>query len=170
MGKLNIGDKAPLFKIDSYNAGIIDLSDLIGKQKIILIFSRYFGCPICHLDLKNLLERKSEIEAKDAKILYISQSGEKIAKQFIEEKKITFPVIPSSKNELYNDYGLGIMGMEAVKQVRDKFKEAIKFGIKHGEYEGWEKQSPGQFIINSKGVIIHEKLGWLDIDALLKVL
>ena len=167
---INIGDKAPLFKIDSYNAGTIDLAELIGKEKIVLIFSRYFGCPICLLDLNGLLKRQSEIENKGAKILYITQSGEKITKEFIKLKNITFPVIPSSKDELYKEYGLGMMTPEAAKEVRSKFKESIKAGIEHGEYEGWEKQGPGQFVIDEKGIIIHAKKGWLDVSSLLEVL
>jgi peroxiredoxin len=167
--EIKVGDKAPLFKLDSYNAGIIDLEELMGKQKIVLIFSRYFGCPICHLDLNMLIERLPEIENKDAKILYITQSGEKVAKEFIEQKKINFPVIPSSKDELYKEYGLGMMTPEAIKEVRGKFKESIKAGIEHGEYEGWEKQGPGQFVI-ADGTIIHAKQGWLNLDNILEVL
>ena len=166
--KIKEGDKAKIFKLNSYNAGLIDLADLIGKQKIVLIFSRYFGCPLCQLDLKNLMNRHREIEGKGAKILYITQSGEKIAKEFIENEKIDFPVIPSSKDELYKEYGLGIMTKEAMLQVREKFKQATKLGIKHGEYEGWEQQGPGQFIIDKDGTIIHAKEGWLDIESILK--
>lgn len=165
--KVNIGDKALLFKLDSYNAGSVDLAELLENQKVVLIFSRYFGCPICQLDLKELMERYSEIEEKGAKILYITQSGEKVANEFIKEKNIKFPVIPSSKDELYAEYGLGVMDSEAIKQVKVKFKESIKAGIKHGEYEGWEQQGPGQFIINQEGAIIHAKKGWLDIDSIL---
>jgi peroxiredoxin len=168
--EINMGDKAPLFKIDSYNAGTIDLAELIGKQIIVLIFSRYFGCPICQLDLKTLLERANEIENKGAKILYITQSGEKIAKEFIENKKIPFPVIPSTKDELYKNYGLGPMVKEAMKQVKTKVKEAFAAGFEHGEYEGWEPQCPGQFVIDTNGNIIHAKPGWLEIDAILEVL
>ena len=167
--EIKVGDKAPLFKLDSFNAGIIDLEELMGKQKIVLIFSRYFGCPICHLDLNMLIERLPEIENKEAKILYITQSGEKVAKEFIEQKKIDFPVIPSSKDELYKEYGLGMMTPEAIKEVRGKFKESIKAGIEHGEYEGWEKQGPGQFVI-ADGTIIHAKQGWLNLDNILEVL
>jgi len=167
---LEIGDKAPLFKLDSYNTGIIDLEELIGTQKIALIFSRYFGCPICQLNLRELLARYSEIKSTGVKLLYITQSGEKIAKKFIEENKIPFPVIPSSKEELYIDYGLRIMGKKAVSQIPEKIKAIREAGIEHGEYEGWEKQSPGQFVISTEGKIIHEQKGWLDIDSLLKVL
>ena len=168
--EINEGDKAIFFKLDSYNAGIIDLEEIIGDQKIVLIFSRYFGCPICQSDLKIIMERKSEIEAKGARILYITQSGEKIAKEFIENEKIDFPVIPSTKDELYAEWGLGLMTSEAVKQIPLKLKDVRKYGLEHGEYEGWEKQGPGQFIIDEQGKIIHAKKGWIDIDSLLSVL
>lgn len=167
--EINEGDSAPLFKLESYNAGMIDLAEL-RKDKIVLIFSRYFGCPICQSDLKALLEHKSEIEAKGVKILYITQSGEKVAKEYIEKEMIDFPVIPSSKDELYADYGLGLMTSEAVKQIPLKLKDVRKYGFEHGEYEGWEKQGPGQFVIDEDGKVIHAQTGWLDVDSLLAVL
>ncbi|UCC18820.1 MAG: AhpC/TSA family protein [Promethearchaeota archaeon] len=167
---LKEGDKAPSFKINSYNAGTVDLSEIIGEHKIVLIFSRYFGCPICQLDLKTILDRKTEIEAKGAKILYITQSGEKVAKEYIENKHIDFPVIPSSKDELYKEYGLGLMTAGAITKIRSKLKEALKLGFEHGDYEGWEKQGPGQFVIDKNGTIIHAQKGWLDVDSILEVL
>ncbi|MFX1390272.1 MAG: peroxiredoxin-like family protein [Promethearchaeota archaeon] len=171
MGNIDLkeGDEAPTFELDSFNAGLIDLMELRG-QKVVLIFSRYFGCNICQLDLKTLINNKSKIVAKGAKILYITQSGEKVAKEFIEKEGIDFPVIQSSKDELYKQYGLGLMTAEAVSKVREKMKEAMKLGIEHGEYEGWEKQGPGQFVINEDGKIIHAKKGWLEIDQILDTL
>jgi len=163
------GNEAPLFKLDSYNAGKIDITEFKG-QKVVLIFSRYYGCPICQVDLKELMIRKAEIEGKDAKILYITQSGEKIAKENIEKENVDFPVIPSSKDELYAEYGLGIMTAEAVKQIPLKLKKVKEYGFEHGEYEGWEKQCPGQFVIDEHGIIIHALKGWLNIDELLSVL
>ncbi|MFX1377206.1 MAG: redoxin domain-containing protein [Promethearchaeota archaeon] len=163
------GDEAPIFKLDSYNAGLIDLTKLKGR-KVVLLFSRYFGCPICQVDLKEIIRRKAEIEGKGAKILYITQSGEKIAREYIENEKIDFPVIPSSKDELYAEYGLGLMTAEAVKQIPLKLKLVKEYRFEHGEYEGWEKQSPGQFVIDENGIIIHALKGWLDVDSLLSVL
>lgn len=170
MGKLKEGDKAPLFEIESYNAGMIKLEELIGKQKIVLIFSRYFGCPICQLDFNILLESVDKIHASGAKLLYITQSGEKTAKEIIEKYNVDFPVIPSTKDELYEEYGLGLMNAGAVAQVRSKIKEAIKAGITHGPYEGWEKQGPGQFVIDENGIIIHERKGWLLLPEIFEVL
>jgi peroxiredoxin len=168
--KIKEGDKAPLFKIDSYNAGTIELGNLIGKQKIVLIFSRYFGCPICQLDLNILMEKVPEIRKKGAKLLYVTQSGEKIAHEYIENYKIDFPVIPSTKDGLYAEYGLGLMTAGAVTQVRSKLKEATKKGLQHGDYEGWEKQGPGQFVIDEQGIVVHERKGWLLLPEILEVL
>ena len=168
--KIKVGDKAPQFKIESYNAGLIDLSALIGKQKIVLIFSRYFGCPICQLDFNILLEAVPKIKEKGAKLLYITQSGEMVAKEFIERYSVDFPVIPSSKKELYEEYGLGLMNAGAVAKVRSKFKEATERGFVHGEYEGWENQGPGQFVIDEEGNIIHERKGWLLLPEIIAVL
>jgi len=168
--KIKVGDKAPHFKIESYNEGMIDLSELIGVQKIIVIFSRYFGCPICQLDFNILLEAVPEIKEKGAKLLYVTQSGEKVAREFIEKYNVDFPVISSSKDELYAEYGLGLMTAGAVTKVRGKLKEAFKLGIGHGDYEGWEKQGPGQFVIDEQGNIIHERKGWLLLPEIFAVL
>lgn len=168
--KIKVGDAAPKFKLESFNSGIIDLDQLIGSQKIVLIFSRYFGCPICQLDLVELLKQANEIQNKGAKLLYITQSGEEKAKKFIEEKKITFPVIHSSKDELYAQYGLGRFSATAAAKILGKGKEAKKAGYEHGEYEGYEMQCPGQFVIDTDGIIIHAKTDWLDVSSILEVL
>ena len=167
--KIKVGDKAPSFKLDSYNVGTIDLEELIG-QKIVLIFSRYFGCPICQLDLNILMEAVPEINNKGAKLLYVTQSGEKIAQEFIAKYSIEFPVIPSTKDDLYEEYGLGMMTAGAFTKVRSKFKEAAKLGLQHGDYEGWEKQGPGQFVIGDDGNILHERKGWLLLPEIFAVL
>ena len=115
-----------------------------------------------------MLKRVDEIRDKGAKIIYITQSGEEVAKDYIKAQNIDFPIVESSKDELYEEYGLGMMNPKAVVQLKGKLKEAKEFGFEHGEYEGWEKQGPGQFIIDEEGKIVHAKKGWLDIDAILE--
>jgi len=168
--KIKIGEKAPLFKKESFNAGEIDLEQLIGKQKIVLIFSRYFGCPLCQLDLNILLESVNKIQDRGAKLLYITQSGEKVANEYINKYNIDFPVISSSKEDLYTEYGLGMMSAGTFTKVRGRLKDAKSQGIEHGEYEGWEKQEPGQFVIDEDGKIIHAEKGWLFLPGILEVL
>ncbi len=122
------------------------------------------------------MERFPEIEEK-GKVLYVIQSGEKIAEEYIEKEKITFPVIystlvPETKNDytIYNQYGLGKMTAGVATKVPSKLRAAKKLGIEHGEYEGFEYQCPGQFVIDIDGKLIQAKKSWLDIDEIMKVL
>jgi len=168
--KLKVGDKAPLFEKDSYNAGRISLTQFIGKQKVVLIFSRYFGCPICQLDLNILLENVPKIREKGAKLIYITQSGEKVANEYIKRYSIDFPVVFSAKEDLYAEYGLGMMNAATFSKVRGRLKEAKSQGIEHGDYEGWEKQGPGQFVIDEAGKIVHAEKGWLKLPEIFAIL
>ena len=63
-----------------------------------------------------------------------------------------------------------MMTTEAITQVHIKLKEASKLGIEHGDYEGWEKQGPGQFVIGEDGNILHERKGWLLLPEIFAVL
>jgi len=55
MPRVKPSDTTPDFTIDSVNMGKVILSDLKG-HKILLIFSRYFGCPVCQLEFDELRE------------------------------------------------------------------------------------------------------------------
>ncbi|MCP4764500.1 MAG: redoxin domain-containing protein [archaeon] len=165
--KIKAGVQAPIFKLESYNAGTINLEELIGSGKIVLIFSRYFGCPSCQVDLKTIVDNLHLIEEKGAKLLYITQSGPEVSEKIIPERGIKFPVIPSTKNELYKTYGLGKMTLGMMTALPGMMAKSKKLGFTHGEFEGSETQASGQFIIDDGGTIIHAKKGWLDLEAIL---
>jgi peroxiredoxin len=95
---------------------------------------------------------------------------EKVANEYINKYNIDFPVISSSKEDLYTEYGLGMMSAGTFTKVRGRLKDAKSQGIEHGEYEGWEKQEPGQFVIDEDGKIIHAEKGWLFLPGILEVL
>ncbi|MHA1341582.1 MAG: redoxin domain-containing protein [Promethearchaeota archaeon] len=168
--KIKEGRKAPLFSKESYNAGKIDLKEILNQpdtKKVILIFSRYFGCPICMLEFQSLIENKKNILKEGVKLIYITQSKKEVAYEFIKKYDVDFPIIPSTKDELYAEYGLGKLTLSAIATVPKKLAVAKKAGFKHGEYEGYESQCPGQFIINKDGTISHMKKGWLDLNAII---
>ena len=167
---LKIGEIAPKFTIESYNAGSISLDQLIGQQKIVLIFGRYFGCPICQLNMKSSLVNMDRITETGAQLIYVNQSSRENAQKFIEANNIQFPVIPSTKDALYAQYGLGKFGLAQMSSIPGKLKDAKAAGIEHGPEKGSETQCPGQFVIDSDGKLIHAQSGWLDIESLLAAL
>ena len=169
--RVKVGEEAPTFSMKSYNKGNIDLQQILKEnpnKKLVLIFSRYFGCPICQLDTQEVLNVKEDIREKNGMILLVTQSGSEIAEKKIKELGIDFPVIPSTPEELYADYGLGLMTLSTTIQIPKRLIKAKKAGFEHGAYEGKESQCPGQFIINSSGKVIHAKKGWFDPESLLR--
>jgi peroxiredoxin len=167
MPRVKPGDTAPDFSVDSINNGRVTLSDFRG-HKTILVFSRYFGCPVCQLEFDELREfLKSHMSLK---VLYVNQSLPESARKFIEGKGVDFPVIAapkvSGKYELYELYGVGSLGPAGIIEIFAKSRKAQRLGKKHGPYEGVETQSPAQFLIDDDGRIISAEYGLFNPEKL----
>ncbi len=171
MPRVKLGEYAPNFTAESVNMGSITLSDLKG-YKILLIFSRYFGCPVCQLEfdeLRNFLKSHASL-----KLIYVNQSLPESARKFIEGKGVDFPVIASpkvaGKYELYELYGVGGLDPAGIIRIFLKGRKAWSLGKKHGPYEGIETQSPAQFLIDEEGKIITADYGLFNPEKLNLVL
>jgi len=165
MDKLKVGDEAPEITGVSVNMGPFKLSALRGKERVFLVFSRYFGCSLCQLDFKELLERAAEIQ-KHGRIVYVNQSGEETARNYLKEKAVPFPVIldPKEPYPLYKAYDIGDFTPEDRPRIIERATEARKQGFQHGAYEGNERQSPADFIISKEGKIEYAHYGALDLE------
>ncbi|MCD6263544.1 AhpC/TSA family protein [Candidatus Bathyarchaeota archaeon] len=170
MGKLKVRDEAPEIVGRSLNMGEFRLSDLRGRERVYLVFSRYFGCPICQLDFKELLERAEEIQ-RHGRIVYISQSSEEGARRFLGDRSAPFPILldPEEPYPLYRAYGIGNLGLRDLPRIRARAEEARRQGFEHGPYEGNERQSPADFIVSKEGKIEYANYGLLDLDKMMKI-
>jgi peroxiredoxin Q/BCP len=171
MPRVKPGDSAPDFAADSVNLGRVNLNDLKGR-KTLLIFSRYFGCPVCQLEFDELREFLRDYPS--LKVLYVNQSHPESARKYIEGKDVNFPVIASPKVDgkysLYELYGISSLGPLSVIKILLKGRKARKFGKGHGPYEGIETQSPAQFLIDENGKIISAEYGLFNADKLTRAL
>jgi peroxiredoxin Q/BCP len=165
------GDLAPDFTADSVNMGKVTLSDLKG-HKILLIFSRYFGCPVCQLEFDEL--REFLRGHPSLKVLYVNQSLHESARKFIEGKEVDFPVIASQKVDgkyvLYELYEVRSLGPVSAIKILLKGRKAQTLGKRHGPYEGIETQSPAQFLIDEDGKIISAEYGLFNAEKLTRVI
>ena len=171
MPRVKPGDPAPDFSADSVNMGKVTLSDLKG-HKVLLIFSRYFGCPVCQLEFDELREFLRGHPSLN--VLYVNQSLPESAREFIEGKGVDFPVIASPKvdgrYELYELFGVGSLGPVSAIEILLKGRKAQRLGKRHGPYEGIETQSPAQFLIDEDGKIISAEYGLFAADKLTRAL
>jgi peroxiredoxin len=170
--KLKVGDVAPSFTVESVNSGTISLEDYRGK-KVLLAFGRYFGCPVCQIEFKELQDILKE-NALDVQVIYIVQSAPDVAKAFADEKGADFPIIPVKKDggkfPIYADYGVGKLSLVTLPKLAKRAKEAYAQGIVHGPKEGSETQSPAEFVIDVNGKITYANIGIMDSAKLLSAL
>ncbi len=165
MGLLKQGDAAPDFTAESVNMGTVNLRDHRGGY-VLLIFSRYFGCPVCQLEFDELLQYKKAHPG--LKLIYVNQSLPASARAYIEGRGVDFPVVTAEKKgdayPLYALFGVGRFGPRSAIEVLLKGRRARAAGKSHGPYEGIETQCPAQFHIDAEGKISSAHYGLLDLN------
>ena len=166
MARLRPGDAAPDFTLESVNMGRVSLKDYRGSR-VLLVFGRYFGCPVCQLDFDRLLKLMGDM-GHDLKVIYLVQSSPESAEEYIKDMSVNFPVVPVPKEDgkyrIYDLYGVGSMGPGTLAKIISRARKAKRAGKVHGAYEGREIQSPADFIIDEDGGIIRAHVGLFEAD------
>jgi peroxiredoxin len=170
--KVRVGDEAPLFTAESVNMGKVSLEDLRGSR-VLLVFGRYFGCPVCMLDFDELLSML-ENGLPGVEVVYLTQSGPESARRYIEGLDVGFPVIPAVEKDgeypVYSDYGVGRIAISQLPGLLKRSREARKAGKAHGPHEGRETQSPADFVIDEEGKVVRAHIGFLEPEKILTFL
>ncbi|PAF53111.1 peroxiredoxin [Helicobacter sp. 13S00482-2] len=122
--KLEIGDKAPFFKLKNQDDVEIALTDLISK-KIVLYFYPKDNTPGCTIQALDFTEMLDEFEKKGAIVVGISPDSTTSHKKFIQNrelKHILLSDIDKSVATSYGVYGKKMMyGKEVFGIIRSSF-------------------------------------------------
>jgi len=166
MARLRPGDRAPDFDLDSVNMGRVTLGDYRGRR-LLLVFGRYFGCPVCQFDFDQLIGFRRETGID---VLYMVQSKPESAREYIAGRGVDFPVVPvpreGDRYRVYDAYGVGSLGPGAILRMFRRARDARRAGKVHGPYEGLETQSPADFVIDGDGTILRAHVGLFEPEEL----
>jgi len=159
MVKLKPGDTAPEFSLDSVNMGRVTLGEYKGRR-VLLVFGRYFGCPVCQYDFDQLIRFRRETGID---VIYMVQSRPESAAEYISGLGVDFPVVAvpmeDGRYRVYDAYGVGTLSPSSIIQMFRRARDARKAGKVHGPYEGRETQSPADFVVDVDGVILRAHVG-----------
>ncbi|WRS28531.1 peroxiredoxin-like family protein [Oscillospiraceae bacterium MB08-C2-2] len=153
----------PDFEYQTPFASGLKLSHTLrANRKTAILFLRYYGCPICQLDIQEIAQNYDQIVAEDTAILIVLQSSpDKLAAQ-LSLGELPFDIICDPNGALYSMLGIGkasaTLGMLDFKTVGKIVKSSAR-GIKHGDYEGEELQLPALFVANREGQLLHVHYG-----------
>lgn len=122
--KLEIGDKAPDFKLKNQDDVEISLKDLLSK-KVILYFYPKDNTPGCTIEALDFTEMLDEFTKKGAVVVGISPDSAKSHKKFIENKELKHILLSDIDKAVATSYGVYgkkmMYGKEVFGIIRSSF-------------------------------------------------
>ena len=160
MAVLEKGQKMPDFTFDTPFETGRTLLETAGRVsgKTALVFLRYYGCPLCQLDMRDYAQGHEAIAAAGGQMLVVLQSDPaKLAAQ-LKPGDLPYELICDPSQELYKAFSIAPASSQA-SMIRPKtlakLARAQKAGLQHGDYEGDELQLPAVFVITPDGTVAY---------------
>jgi thioredoxin-dependent peroxiredoxin len=101
---LQVGDKAPDFKVNDQDGNSVRLSDLKGK-KVVLYFYPKDMTPGCTAEACNLRDNYRTMQKQGYEVLGVSTDNEKLHQKFIQKEKLPFRLLSDTDKQLHHSYG-----------------------------------------------------------------
>jgi peroxiredoxin Q/BCP len=105
--KLQIGDLAPLFKVEDSDGKLIDLSVLKGS-KVVLYFYPKDDTPGCTAQACNLNENLSQLQANGFFVIGVSADSNKAHVKFKQKYNLSFSLLSDPEHLILNAYGVWV--------------------------------------------------------------
>lgn len=173
------GCQIPDFSVDTPFKRRVSLRELVSGKPAMLLFLRYYGCPLCQLDMHELAEHYDIItEAGGQAVVVLQSDPDRLAEQLGSPDALPYPIVCDPEKIMYRRLAV----LPAVSQMElmgpglmEKITLAESRGIQHGEYEGDEMQLPAAFAVDAdlKVTWVHYAQGLADIpdaDEIAKLL
>ena len=152
---LHAGDRAPAFTLPDPDGKLVSSQDLLAKGPLVLTFYRGVWCPYCNLDLQALEEVRSEIEARGAFLVAVSQQTAANSRKAQRTNKLGFPIVGDKDGELAAKFGIRWHLPEDVQAVHKQLgADLVAF---NGE-DSWTLPMPARYVIGQDGVIAYAEV------------
>jgi len=108
-GVLEVGTRAPNFRLASAQGGEVALEDYRGQKHVILWFSRGIFCPFCRRYMTQLRLGYPQIQDRGAEILQVTWNTPEEARLYFQQYQLLFPYLCDPERTVYPLYGIRIV-------------------------------------------------------------
>jgi thioredoxin-dependent peroxiredoxin len=153
--KLAIGDKAPDFRFLTPWDDEADFYNAVGDKPAVLIFLRYYGCPVCRMEMTRIKQEIDLIRQKQGRVFVALQSSPQTLASLIDREYWPFTVLCDPQGKIFQLYGAESGGIIKYLHPAGLIAaiKAISQGFQHGKFEGKETQLPAAFVLSADKVI-----------------
>lgn len=155
---LKVGEKAPNFISPNQYGKSIELSKLLTKGPVVLIFYRGYWCPLCNKHLAKFQDSLKYITNRGAQIVAISAQTYGNSEKMIHQQNITFNVISDTTDKIMKDYKVLFHVTTAYQAMLEKY---IKKKLNQiNAQKSAELPVPATYVINQKGIIVYRQFNY----------
>jgi len=106
MSRIDVGDDAPPFALDSSSGARFSLADAIKQGPVVVVFFKIL-CPVCQFTLPFIERLFQMYGGARVSVVGISQDDAESTREFCDEYGITFPALLDPEDyPASNDYGI----------------------------------------------------------------
>jgi peroxiredoxin len=159
--KLAIGDKAPDFRFKTPWDAEANFYDTVGHEPAVLIFLRYYGCPVCRMEMAKIKQEIDLVRQKRERIFVTLQSTPETVASLINREYWPFSIICDPQGKIFQLYCVESGGIIKYLHPAGLIAAitAIRRGFRHGKFEGKETQLPAAFAVSTDKVIKYAHYG-----------
>ncbi len=158
MNRLQKGSFAPNFEYQTHFDN--DSKEYFTEsqdKKSILFFLRYVGCLVCQLDIKRINDNLYLFRNKNTEIFVVIQSTTESIETYKKIQQVDFKIVSDPSSKIYKDYAVKKGNLFQFLHLKSipKIIKSLKYGFRHGKFEGEETQLPAVFIVDENHKITY---------------
>ncbi len=152
---LKVGDVAPEFTLPDPDGNPVSSKAHLARGPLVVTFYRGVWCPYCNYDLTALEEARSEIEARGATLVAISQQLAPNSRKSQRQNGLGFPILGDHGGEVAARFGVRWT-------LPDYLRVAHKtLGADLPQFNGedsWTLPMPARYVIATDGTVVYAEV------------
>jgi peroxiredoxin len=108
MAEMDIGERAPDFRLPSGRGGEVGLGDYRGRSSVIVWFTKGMACPFCRTQMSQLARGYPQITALGAEVLQVTPTTPGRARFFAKNFSIPFQYLCDPDYLVHRQWGVDV--------------------------------------------------------------
>ena len=146
---LQVGDKAPDFKLKNANGQTVQLYEELKKGPVILTWYRGGWCPYCNITLHYLQEELPNFKKEGASLIALTPETPDSSLSTIEKNALEFAVLSDLNNVIAKKYGIVFT---LTPEVAEAYQSSFDLHA-YNKSESNELPMAATYIIDEDGII-----------------